>query len=209
VALESGFRLDLHLHTSRFSPCAEMSPQEALEAARAAGLDGVVITDHNRNWPQADLNRLSRDSGLVVLGGIEVTTTGGDILAYGPCPDFERIPSPEELAQAAPEAFLAAAHPFRGFLLFGFGELDLDEAANRTPFHLVQGVEVANIKVTPQENALAARVADKLGLVKIGGSDAHLSREVGLSRSVFEDRITSQAELVAALRAGRLRVETA
>lgn len=202
-----GYKLDLHLHTTRFSPCSEMTPEEALTAAKAAGLDGLVITEHGKNWPEADLAELSREFGLVVLGGVEITTTAGDILVYGPCPEFDAIPTPEELIEAAPDAFLVAAHPFRGFLLFGFGELDLSEAADRSPLHLVHGIEVSNLKVTPQENDLAARVADLKGLTKIGGSDAHTIAEVGRAWSVFEDRIATCAELVQALRLGRLRPE--
>jgi predicted metal-dependent phosphoesterase TrpH len=199
------FKLDLHLHTTRFSPCSEMTPEEALSAAKAGGLDGVVMTEHGKNWPEADLAELSREFELVVLGGVEITTTAGDILVYGSCPEFDSIPTPEELADACPDAFLVAAHPFRGFLLFGFGELDLDEAADRSPLHVVHGIEVTNLKVTPQENTLAARVAERRGLVKIGGSDAHTVSEVGRAWSAFQDRVTTCAELVEALRQGHVK----
>ncbi len=175
--------------------------------AKNTGLDGVVITEHGKNWPEADLADLGRRFGLVVLGGIEVTTTAGDVLVYGSCPDFPSVPTPDELVAAAPEAFLVAAHPFRGFLLFGFGGLDLEEAVSRPPFLQVHGVEVTNLKVTDQENDLAARAADKLGLVKIGGSDAHTTADVGRSWTRFEQKITSIGQLVAALRQGSLVAE--
>lgn len=202
-----GFRLDLHVHTTRYSSCAEMSPEELLIRAKTAGLDGVVITEHGRNWPEADLAELGRRFDLVVLGGVEVTTTAGDVLVYGSCPDFTSIPTPDELVAAAPEAFLVAAHPFRGFLLFGFGGLDLEEAVSRPPFPQVHGVEVTNQKVTDQENDLAVRAADKLGLVKIGGSDAHTAADVGLSWTRFEQKVTTIDQLVAALKQGRLVAE--
>jgi hypothetical protein len=54
-------------------------------------------------------------------------------------------------------------------ILDGSGELDRDEAADRSRLHLVHGLEVTTLKVTPQENDLA----------KIGGSDAHAIAEVG------------------------------
>ena len=203
-----GFKLDLHVHTTRYSPCSEMSPEELLTEAKTVGLDGVVITEHGRNWPEDDLAELGRRFDLVVLGGVEITTTAGDVLVYGSCPDFTSIPTPDELVAAAPGAFLAAAHPFRGFLLFGFGDLDLEEAVGRPPFPQVHGVEVANRKVTRQENELAGRAADHMGLVKIGGSDAHGTAEVGRSWSRFDERITNIDDLVKALKQGRLVAES-
>lgn len=48
-------RADLHIHTC-LSPCGElaMSPRAVVEAARAAGLDLIAVTDHNmiRTLPQ-------------------------------------------------------------------------------------------------------------------------------------------------------------
>ncbi len=184
-----------------------MSAPEALIAAREAGLDGLVLTEHNKRWPEEDLAALSREFKLTVLGGMEVTTTAGDVLVFGPCEEFVAPPTPQELVRAAPGAFLVAAHPFRGFLLFGFGGLEVSEAASRPLFDLVHGVEVANCRAGGQENELAAQVADRLGLVKIGGSDAHTTAEVGLSRSVFNGPVETTAQLVVHLQSGRVRVE--
>lgn len=68
------FRADLHLHTC-LSPCAELdnSPRGLVDAARAAGLDLIAVTDHN-----ACLNvsavREAAAGRPVVLGGMEVTS---------------------------------------------------------------------------------------------------------------------------------------
>ncbi|NLF21854.1 MAG: PHP domain-containing protein, partial [Lentisphaerae bacterium] len=71
----NGMRLDLHIH-SCLSPCGdlEMSPRAIVERARAAGLDGVALTDHNsaRNTPA--LADCSRSAGLACLFGLEVCT---------------------------------------------------------------------------------------------------------------------------------------
>ena len=68
-------RLDLHIH-SCLSPCGdlEMSPRAIVERARAAGLDGVALTDHNsaRNTPA--LAACCRTAGLACLFGLEVCT---------------------------------------------------------------------------------------------------------------------------------------
>ena len=60
-----------------------MSPDQMMEAAKEAGLDGICITEHNKIWTAEEAAALSEKHGLLVLRGIEITTTGGDILVFG------------------------------------------------------------------------------------------------------------------------------
>lgn len=202
--------LDLHIHTTAFSACSNLDPADMVAQAKAVGLDGVVITEHEKLWPADDLQRLSDESGLLVLGGVEITTTEGDITAYGLKEEVGRMVTPAELRAIADDqgALLIAAHPFRGFLLFGFGELQLnvDQAAARSIFESVDGLEICNCKVTDAENEFAAKVGAHLDLLMVGGSDAHAAHEVGLCATAFEDDITDVPDLLAALRSGRFEV---
>jgi predicted metal-dependent phosphoesterase TrpH len=202
--------LDLHVHTTAFSKCSTLNPAEMIAQARAVGLTGVVITEHEKLWPAEDLARLGEGSGLLVLNGVEITTTEGDVVAYGLRQEVGKMVTPVELKAIADDqgALLVAAHPFRGFLLFGFGELDLsvDQAAARPIFQSVHGLEVCNCKVTEAENEFAAKVGAHLGLLMVGGSDAHAAAEVGLCATAFEDDITDLPGLIAALKSGRFEV---
>jgi predicted metal-dependent phosphoesterase TrpH len=69
------FKFDLHIH-SCLSPCGDMcsSPAAIVRAAKAAGLDGIMLSDHNssRNCPA--LAEACRREGLKGLFGMEVTT---------------------------------------------------------------------------------------------------------------------------------------
>src|SRR2546421_8454770 len=77
-------KFDLHMHTRRYSPDSEIEPFDLVRRAREIGLDGIVITEHDRLWPEAELDELRAAApGLVVLGGVEVTGRGGDLLCYG------------------------------------------------------------------------------------------------------------------------------
>ncbi len=100
--------------------------------------------------------------------------------------------------------FIIAAHPFRGFLLFGSGQLGLtsEVAMQRPLFKWVDGVEVLNGKVTERENEFAGVVANGLGLPGTGGSDAHRVSEIGLCATRFEAEIHDEKDLVEALRNG-------
>jgi len=188
-----------------------MSPDELMIAAKRAGLDGVCITEHNRMWRAEQAEDLSRRHGLAVFRGMEVTTTGGDILVFG----FEQEPggmvSPARLRKEvdAAGAVAIAAHPFRGFLLFGFGALDmgLDDAVRNPTFGQVHGLEICNGRVTVEENNFARRVAETMGLLGIGGSDAHESSSVGSCVTKFDDFIENERQLVEALLSGRFTTD--
>ena len=68
-------KFDLHIH-SCLSPCAdlEMSPAEIVARAKAAGLDGIALTDHQsaKNCPA--MAECARRAGLGCLFGMEVQT---------------------------------------------------------------------------------------------------------------------------------------
>lgn len=203
--------IDLHIHTTVHSACSHMSPDELMIAAKKAGLDGVCITEHNKIWTPDDAKALSDKHGLAVFRGVEITTTGGDIIVFGMEEEPEDMLTPAELKQKvdAVEGLAIAAHPFRGFLLFGFGalNLDLDSAVENPTFSQVHGLEICNGLVTEEENGFAGQVADALGLLKVGGSDAHRSSGVGTCVTVFEDTIRDEKDLIQAIFGGRYAVE--
>src|SRR4051812_29255222 len=89
---------DHHLHTSRHSPDSAIDPDELLARARAAGLDGVVITDHDFQWPADELAALAaRADDLRVFSGAEVSAREGHFLVYG-LPDLAEAPPGVALA---------------------------------------------------------------------------------------------------------------
>ncbi|MBM3302300.1 MAG: PHP domain-containing protein [Deltaproteobacteria bacterium] len=188
-----------------------MTPDELMKAARQEGLDGVCITEHNRIWSPAQAKALSDKHGLAVFRGVEITTSGGDILVYGMDEEPDGLLSPAVLRKRvdAAGAIAIAAHPFRGFLVFGFGalQMDLESAMDNPTFSQVHGLEICNGLVTPDENDMARQVAEAMGLLMIGGSDAHRTASVGTCVTVFEDRIHNEKDLVAAIRSSRFTVE--
>jgi predicted metal-dependent phosphoesterase TrpH len=90
-------RIDLHTH-SRASDGTQ-SPEELVQAAAAAELDVLGITDHDSadGWDEAA--RAAREVGLELVRGMEISTTldgrGLHLLAYLPDPSYP--PLVEEL----------------------------------------------------------------------------------------------------------------
>jgi hypothetical protein len=99
---------------------------------------------------------------------------------------------------------MIAAHPFRGFLVFGVGQTGLkaEQAITRPLFKQIDAVEILNGKVTEKENNFAAKVASGLNLPGTGGSDAHEIYEVGRYATRFSDQIKNAGDFLHALKSG-------
>lgn len=205
--------IDLHVHTAPASPCSSISVDAVVAEAKAIGLDGIVLTDHNHVWKHSDIDDLRQRHGFLVLGGNEVITDQGDVLVYGLDKDIQGVIKLPELSEIAKEAgaYMVVAHPFRGFLIFGSQELGLtvEKAAAREMFTMANALEVLNGKVTAEENRFAQSVADKIGLAGVAGSDTHETGSVGTYATVFSGTIKNEKDLVEALHSGDFRPATA
>lgn len=206
VRERGGLIIDLHVHTSPASPCSSAPVEDLIEEAKRIGLDGICLTDHNHVWPPEAVEDLRQRHGFLVLRGNEITTDQGDMLVFGVETDIQGVIALEELRKEVLEAggCIIAAHPFRGFLTFGMGRLGLtlEKAMERPLFKRVDGVEVLNSKVTPEENAFALRVAQGLGLAVTGGSDCHEVPAVGIYATAFSTPILHEGDLIEAVKKG-------
>jgi predicted metal-dependent phosphoesterase TrpH len=204
-------RIDLHIHTRPKSPCSAIDPSALLEAARRSGLEGICLTEHQNRWTDGEVREWAQAGGIRIFQGNEITTSQGDILVFGLDRDVKGVVPIQDLRQEveAARGLMIAAHPFRGFLLFGISQLrlDVEQACKRSVFQFVDGLEVYNCKVTDPENDMARQVAERLGLLGVAGSDAHRLEEMGRCVTVLEREVRTEQELIGELRAGRFTVE--
>ena len=200
-------RIDLHIHTSPRSACSHLGLPELIETVNQRKLDGICLTEHQVVWDPEEAQKLAADGAIKVFRGNEFTTNQGDILVFGFDEDIKELLTIQELQQAVRKAggFMIAAHPFRGFKTFGIGQLQMtvEQACQRKMFEFVDAIEIGNGKLSDDENDMARKVAEKLGLPGTGGSDAHRVDEVGRWITVFEKDIGTEQELLAELHAGR------
>ena len=189
--------IDLHCHTRVYSSCSALTPQALVDAARAAGLDGVCITEHDALWPAADLQRLAADLDFLLLTGVEVSTDTGHVLAYGLSAFGPEITPLRALRRRADEegALLDLSHPSRP------GRPRNKEAIRDG----LDSLEVYNGSEGVLANETAHRMAAAFRLPGIGGSDAHSTPEVGTCATEFPGRVCSTDDLLRELRAGRYR----
>jgi len=200
-------RIDLHIHTAPRSACSYIDPLELIQKARRLKLDGICLTEHQVVWDIGEVEKLARQGGIKIFRGNEFTTNQGDILVFGLYKDIKEMMMIQELREEVSGAggFMIAAHPFRGFKTFGIGQLQMtvEHACKRKVLEFVDAIEIGNGKLSPEENDMARKVSEKLGLAGTGGSDAHRVDEVGKWLTVFEKEIQDENQLVEELHAGR------
>jgi len=70
------FKADLHIHTC-LSPCAEleMSPRAIVRTAVKKRIDIIAITDHNSAENVIAARKAAKNTDLIVLAGMEITTS--------------------------------------------------------------------------------------------------------------------------------------
>lgn len=213
-AADSWSAADLQVHT-RASDGMD-SPERVLEAAVAAGLDCIAITEHDdvAGAQRAREIALERDLPIEVIIGSEVTSRQGHILALWidePIPAFR---SAAETVEAIwrQGGVASIAHPAAimppSLKLSEIDRLVSDlEASRRGDPSLVLAVELANPSLLARRRAAAVRErnAERWQLPQTGGSDAHFAAHVGAAVTRYPGRGT--AALRSALARGEAEAE--
>lgn len=191
-------KFDLHIHTDA-SHDGISSPLEMAEAAKARGLDGIAITDHDAIMDRQAASSLSERTGLIVIPGVEVSTAEGHLVILMPRREHSPGEGFMEVAQAAVSDGSAPfiPHPTDP-LSHGVGEATVHRALTlRLP------IESLNASTASRYNRSAEALADRLALPKLASSDAHICKAVGDAYTLVEASERSLQASVEAIRAGR------
>jgi len=201
-------KADLHLHTEASDGTA--SARDVLRRAAGLGLGVIAITDHDTIDGALEARRLARAFGVAVIVGEEVSTAEGHLLALfieDALPAGR--PAAETIAAAHAQGGLCiAAHPYdwtvpslgtaglhRRCRGAGTGEWALDA---------IEGLNASATWPAGNANRLGQRVARRLGLPSVAGSDAHTLATVGRAYTLFPGRTT--ADLRQAILHGSVRM---
>jgi hypothetical protein len=184
------FAVDLHTHSrffhfghgpTRYDP---VGLRTNAFVARRRDLDALAVTNHDY--------RYTAETTLPTLPGVEVSTTLGHVLVVGPDPPVETTPgalTPAQTVDLAHDRGCAAilAHPYRNSAArrvdAGFDAVELN---GKNPEHVRQ----------------TRRLAGRLDLPLVGGSDAHYPFEVGRAYTRVDADALTPAAVAAAVRSG-------
>lgn len=222
------YKYETHLHTSEGSSCASSTGAEMARAHKAAGYDGIFVTDHffnssttvpeNLPWEER-IERYCRGYenalaegkriGLDVFFGVEWTVRGADFLIYNK--DKAWLKANEYLLMEADErelfsevrktgGFIVHAHPFR--------------EAGYIPFislypHDVDAVEVINLRNanplfggSDVYNDRAEQYARMYNLPATGGSDTHNIDQIAGGGILVPDKIAVPEDYLLQIKEG-------
>ncbi len=198
------YALDLHVHT-RVSPDGLARPEHAVAAAKARGLHGVAITDHDRRGGYDRLVKLGLADpsgravdGFLVIPGVEVSCVEGHVLVLGATWNAEPGCTAAEVVHRARQlgGIAVAAHPLER-TRSGVGRSVLEATG-------FDAVEAFNSKTLERKaNQGAEEWARSRGVPVIAGSDAHFARTIGRAHTLVDAAELSVRGVLEAVLAGR------
>jgi predicted metal-dependent phosphoesterase TrpH len=169
----ASFKIDLHVHTGRYSQCAEAVDPFQLESySLRAGLAGVVIVEHDMYWQDEELQLLQQASpGIKVYRGIEVSARDCHLVVIG-------MEEPALLERGSSlEEVVAQTHRQNGVVILAHPYRYADP--NGLPVQLVDAVEVASTSFTREEARLSRSLARRFDRPTVAASDAHALTCIG------------------------------
>jgi predicted metal-dependent phosphoesterase TrpH len=180
------YRIDLHVH-SKFSGDTDSEPEESVLHAIRAGLQGIAFTEHYSYEASgfAEGLREKYKDKIMIFRGVEFSSAEGHCLVFGVNTDTLSIKN-ASIENIIPlvngkGGVVIPTHPFRGSNSIGDRIIDLKDLC---------ALEGHNGYAHYFQNAKAVRTAEELKLPYTGGSDAHLSHEVGACYTEFRHVVT-------------------
>ena len=173
---------DLHVHTN-YSYDGRDSVEKIIERAIVNKLDGIAICDHNTMEGTYAAREYIADNNLnmMIIPGIEVTTSQGHLLVLGIEEGIEKGLSPGETIRRAQQkekgrtdtVVIIAPHPYHPFR-HSIGNVCIQPG--------IDAIEVFNSRYfSGIANAIAKRTAARNNITAVAGSDAHSADCVGLA----------------------------
>ena len=200
------YRIDTHVHSVHSD--GTKTPAELVELGKAAGLDGIISTDHNTISSLPHWGEVQRPDFLVIPG-MEVTYEDGHWNVFNIKPDtwidfrfsmsngcrpsyFETV-----MRAKANSGFVSANHPYS--IIFRYDKTPMD------------GIEVWNGPwQISNEKALEAwnsMLVNSIFKVAVGGSDYHRDgNTLGTAQTVVQSESLSADAVTGAISKGRCYV---
>ena len=198
--------LDMHAHSIKSDDGRAKVPNYCQWIRkRELQIEGFVLSEHRQFDAESDYSELAQEFGLTILKASEVETEYGHVLVFGVTEpltrefDFSntRLVLAEVIeACGKHDAIAVPCHP---------GRPKVGMSAHIGEFGVPAGVrivETMNGGSRGKEDDTAQAMADELGYLGIGGSDAHIVSHIGRSATRFPAPIHNELELVEALKAG-------
>lgn len=197
------FLIDLHVHTRRYSQCAELlNPDHLLKKMKHIRLHGVVIAEHDSLWEQSDIRALNNGQpDLRIYRGVEISSSNGHFVVIGL--DnlngiYPRMPVQEIVYKAHNEGavvILAHHHISDSRTKLAMNPMDMPDG--------IHAIEVMSTATKGKQQLEAMQYAYQRHWNPVAGSDAHAMENVGAAFTAFEELPIDEKALAAAIKSGK------
>ena len=169
-------KIDLHVHT-HYSRDSLITPEELVIYAKKAGLDGVAVTDHDR---LDGALKIARETDFFIVPGMEISSSNGHVVALNVQEVIPKGLDADETVDRIHRAggIAVACHP----VTFFKGSLRKHVSSK------FDAVEVINASSFPFNYSVknAQKIASRLGIPRVAGSDAHYPPEIGYAYTLVD-----------------------
>ena len=174
-------KMDSHIH-SEYSPDSNSKIDDILKIAKKRSIDVVAISDHNTVDGTGEVIKKTRNTDILAIPSIEISSTKGHILGFGCEETIPRDLSPQDTIDRIHDlgGLAIIPHPYcfyRHGLLhkYDYNDLKLD------------AIETKNARfIVGYCNNKAKKLSKKENIPALGASDAHYYKFVGDCYSLVE-----------------------
>jgi hypothetical protein len=169
-------KADLHVHTT-FSRDSLITPEDLVYFAKKCGLNAVAVTDHNY---LEGAYKIAKEIDFLIIPGMEVSSSDGHIVALNVKELIPRGLSAAETVSRIHKAggIAIACHPYVYF----------KGALKGNVCETFDAIEIINGRAFPFNRSVkkATQTAERLGLSRVAGTDAHYGPQIGYAYTVIE-----------------------
>ena len=169
-------KADLHVHTI-YSHDSLITPKDLVFYAKKRGLTAVAITDHDTIEGAL---KIAKETDFLIIPGIEVSSRNGHIVGLNLQEPIQKGLSADETVDKIHDAggIAVACHPFALFK----GSLGKHTNAK---FDAIETIN-ASAFLFNRSTKKAQEIADRFGLSRVAGTDAHYGPAIGYAYTLID-----------------------